>query len=329
MHLPYRDLMVLSWDAPIRQELDMVEQEMRKSVFSEQKVLTEISLYVIGSGGKRIRPAIAILSFRANGGTDPAKVIKIASAFEMIHAATLIHDDINDSGEFRRGREAAYKRFGTQKALIAGDFLFVRSFRLGGSFDETIIEMVADACTAIAESEMLQSQHELDAETSMQDYIKIIEGKTARPIEIGARIGAYMAKKDQAVIDSMGVYGMNIGIAFQIIDDILDVTGDRSTLGKPRGVDFMDGKPNLVLLKAMSDNTHGTKVRELFVKKEKTRKDLDDVIALVNMTNAVTEAKSLAISYTDKALESLRDIPETSYKDSMRQLAQIMVERNS
>lgn len=321
--------MVLSWDSPIRQELDMVEQEMRKSVFSEQKVLTEISLYVIGSGGKRIRPAIAILAFRANGGTDPGQVIKIASAFEMIHAATLIHDDINDSGEFRRGREAAYKLFGTQKALIAGDFLFVRSFRLGGCFDESIIEMVADACTSIAESEMLQSQHELDAETTMQDYIKIIEGKTARPIEAGARIGAYLAKKDRSVIDSMGAFGLNIGIAFQIIDDILDVTGDLSTLGKPRGVDFMDGKPNLVLLKAMSDRTHGVKVRELFIKKEKTREDLEKVIALVKMTNAVAEAKTLALSYTDKAQEALRILPETPFKESMRQLADIMVDRKN
>jgi octaprenyl-diphosphate synthase len=329
MHSPYREPMVLSWDSPIRQELDMVEQEMRKSVFSEQKVLTEISLYVIGSGGKRIRPAIAILSYRANGGMDPGQVIKIASAFEMIHAATLIHDDINDSGEFRRGREAAYKRFGTQKALIAGDFLFVRSFRLGGSFDETIIEMVADACTAIAESEMLQSQHELDAETPMHDYIKIIEGKTARPIEAGARIGAYLAKKDRSTIESMGNYGRNIGIAFQIIDDILDVTGDSSTLGKPRGVDFMDGKPNLVLLRALSDVSHGAKVKELFIKKEKTRKDLDEVMALVDRTNAVAEAKAMASTYTERAMGSLIDLPETPYKDSLRQLATIMVERRS
>lgn len=320
--------MVLSWDSPIRQELDMVEQEMRRSVFSEQKVLTEISLYVIGSGGKRIRPAVAILAYRANGGNDPGQVIKIASAFEMIHAATLIHDDINDSGDFRRGREAAYKHYGTQKALIAGDFLFVRSFRLGSSFDESIIEMVADACTAIAESEILQSQHELDAETPMKDYIKIIEGKTARPIEAGARVGAYLAKKDKAVIDSMGNYGLNIGIAFQIIDDILDVTGDRSTIGKPRGVDFMDGKPNLTLLLAMSDDQYGAKVRELFIKEGKTRKDLEDVIVLVKKTNAVAEAKALAATYTDKAMESLIDLPETPYKDSMRSLADSMLDRN-
>ena len=227
--------MVPTWDSAIRHELDLVEEEMRGSVVSEQELLTEISLYVIGSGGKRIRPAIAILSFKACGGTDVPKVVKIASAFEMIHAATLIHDDINDHGDYRRGRVAAYKKFGTQKALIAGDFLFVKSFKMGGTFDERIVGMVADACTAIAESEMLQSLYEGDVDAPVDKYLKIIEGKTAKPIEAGARVGGYLAKADEARIDQMGEYGLAIGMAFQIIDDILDIVGNEKTLGKPRG----------------------------------------------------------------------------------------------
>jgi octaprenyl-diphosphate synthase len=321
--------MVLSWDSPIRQELDLVEEEMRTSVFSEQKVLTEISLYVIGSGGKRIRPAVAILAFRANDGDDVTRVIKVASAFEMIHSATLIHDDINDSGEFRRGREAAYKKYGTQKALIAGDFLFVKSFRLGGSFDEHIIGMIADACTAIAESEMLQSHHEMDVSTSIEDYLKIIEGKTAKPIEAGARVGAYLAKAGLPTIDRMGAYGLNIGIAFQILDDILDVTGNQATLGKPRGVDFMDGKPNLVLILSMNDKVQGQGIKRLFLKKDKTWDDLEEVLGLVKRTNAVEEARDMAEEFTMKAKAEIKGLPESEYKDSMIILADVLVGRNN
>ncbi|MFA5312974.1 MAG: polyprenyl synthetase family protein [Methanomassiliicoccales archaeon] len=321
--------MVLTWDSTIRNELEMVEQEMRDRVFSEQSILTEISLYVIGSGGKRIRPGIALLSFKSNGGQDPHKVIKIASAFEMIHAATLIHDDINDSGEFRRGREAAYKHYGTQRALIAGDFLFVKSFKLGGTFNEVIVDMIADACTAIAESEMLQILHEMETDTTIGDYIKIIEGKTAKFMEAGAKIGAYLAGSDAKRIEEMGEYGLNIGIAFQILDDILDIVGNQASLGKPRGVDYMDGKPNLVLLYAMADETYGKDISRSFLKKDKTREDLDAVLALVAKTDAVAKAKALARSYTVKAKGSIVSLNDSDYKTSMGMLADTLVERST
>jgi octaprenyl-diphosphate synthase len=320
--------MVLTWDSTIRHELELVEQEMRDRVFSEQSILTEISLYVIGSGGKRIRPAIALLSFKANEGDDPAKIVKIASAFEMIHAATLIHDDINDSGEFRRGREAAYKHYGTQRALIAGDFLFVRSFKIGGVFDEVIVNMLADAFTAIAESEMLQILHEMETDTTYEDYLKIIEGKTAKFMQAGAMVGAYLAGKKERVED-MGSYGLNIGVAFQILDDILDVIGSQSSLGKPRGVDFMDGKPNLVLINAMADEKYGKGIRELFLKKNKSRDDLDAAFALVAKTDAVNKARAKARSYTMKAKESLASLKDSEYKTSMSMLADTLIDRNT
>ncbi len=258
--------MVSTWDAPVQNELRMVEEQLRESVRSEQPLLTEISNYIITSGGKRMRPAVAILIFKATGGGDPEKVIKVASAFELIHSATLIHDDINDHGEMRRGRQAAYKRYGTQKALIAGDFLFVKSFALGGAFDEKVIGVVADACTGIAESEMLQSDYEHDQDTNVDIYISIIEGKTARPFEAGARVGSYLADSLSAVMEAMASYGMNIGIAFQIVDDILDVTGDEVVLGKPQGIDIMDGKPTLPLIIAMQDKEHGEGIRQIFRK---------------------------------------------------------------
>ncbi|MEI6797167.1 MAG: polyprenyl synthetase family protein [Methanomassiliicoccales archaeon] len=321
--------MAEAWDSTIKEEIRLVEEEMRRSVSSEQPLLTEISLYVIGAGGKRMRPGVTILSFKATGGGTPEKAIRMASAFEMIHSATLIHDDINDEGEFRRGRVAAYRKYGTQRALIAGDFLFVQSFRLGGIFDETVVEMIASACTAIAESEMLQSFYEFDPETPIEAYIKIVEGKTAKPIEAGARVGAYLSKSTPEVMEAMGRYGLNMGIAFQIVDDIMDIEGNQETMGKPHGIDFLDGKPTLPMLIAMKDPHKGAQIRELFMRKSRNLAELDQALALIKSTDAVDRARAEAKRYVELAKKELSVLPPSHYKDGMLCLANVVVERNA
>ncbi len=321
--------MVSTWDAPVQKELRMVEEQLREIVHSEQPLLTEISNYIITSGGKRMRPAVALLVFKAVGGTDPQKIIKVATAFELIHSATLIHDDINDHGEMRRGRQAAYKKYGTQKALIAGDFLFVKSFALGGTFDETIIGVVADACTGIAESEILQSDYEHDQDTSVDVYINIIEGKTARPFEAGARVGSYLAESSSAVIEAMGSFGMNIGIVFQIVDDILDITGVEATLGKARGIDILDGKPTLPLIIAMQDRAHGDRIKQIFKKEVKSSAEVAEALALVKKTDALDASMDLAEEYANKALLDLEVLKPSEYKDALKALIKAILERKS
>ena len=321
--------MVSTWDAPVQNELRMVEEQLRESVRSEQPLLTEISNYIITSGGKRMRPAVTILIFKATGGNDPTQVIKVASAFELIHSATLIHDDINDHGEMRRGRQAAYKKYGTQKALIAGDFLFVKSFALGGAFDEKVISVVADACTGIAESEILQSDYERDQDTDVDVYISIIEGKTARPFEAGARVGSYLAEATPAVMDAMGSYGMNIGIAFQIVDDILDITGDEETLGKAHGIDIIDGKPTLPLIIAMQDGVHGERIKEIFKKDRKAPAEVAEAIALVKRTSALERSSDLAEEYANRALLDLEVLRPSEYKEALKALTKAILERKS
>jgi octaprenyl-diphosphate synthase len=321
--------MVLTWDAPVQNELRMVEEQLRESVHSEQPMLTEISNYIISSGGKRMRPAVTILIFKATGGIDSAKVIKVASAFELIHSATLLHDDINDHGEMRRGRMAAYKKYGTQKALIAGDFLFVKSFALGGVFPEKVIAVVADACTGIAESEILQSDYERNQDTDVDVYIKIIEGKTARPFEAGARVGSYLAEASPAVMDAMGSYGLNIGIAFQIVDDMLDVIGDEKVLGKPHGIDIIDGKPTLPLIIAMQDKSHGGRIREIFKKENKSPEEVAEAIRLVKQTNALDASSDLAEEYANKALLDLEVLKPSEYKEALKALTKAVLDRKN
>jgi len=314
------------WDSSIKDELQMVEQEIHRSIRSEQPVLTEICDYVITSGGKRMRPGVTILSYLANGGKEVGEAIKIAAAFEMIHSATLIHDDINDRSEMRRGRLSAYKKFGLQQALVSGDFLFVKAFAIGGFFNEEIVSLVAEACTAIAESEIVQFEKEGEI-APLDVYLDIIEGKTAKPIMAGARIGAYLANAGPDRIHAMGEYGLNIGMAFQIVDDILDIVGTERSLGKPRMVDFDEGKATLPLIHAMEDRQVGPRLSQLFHKKVKTEKDVEEALALISRTKAVELSMIRAKEYADIALTALEGVPDSIYKQGLRKLAETVVDR--
>jgi geranylgeranyl pyrophosphate synthase len=308
-------------------ELQQVEQQIHHSIQSEQPILTDICDYVISSGGKRMRPGVTILSYLACGGKDVSEAIKIAAAFEMIHSATLIHDDINDRSEMRRGRPSAFKKYGLQEALIGGDFLFVKAFAIGGFFNEVIVNIVAEACTAIAESEIVQIEKEGQV-ASVDVYLGIIEGKTAKPIMAGARIGAYLAKAQPHLIPLMGVYGLNIGMAFQIVDDILDIVGNERTLGKPRMVDFDEGKATLPLIFAMEDGNGGERISQLFHRKIKSAQDIEEASALIAGTKAVERAKVMARGYANRALTTLEDVPDSPHKDGLRKLAQTVVDRD-
>ncbi len=315
------------WDSSIKDELRMVEEEIHRSILSEQPVLTEICDYVISSGGKRMRPGVTILSYLASGGKEVSEAVKIAAAFEMIHSATLIHDDINDRSEMRRGRLSAYKKFGLQQALVSGDFLFVKAFAIGGFFNEEIVSLVAEACTAIAESEIVQFEKEGEI-APLDVYLDIIEGKTAKPIMAGARIGAYLAKAGPDRIHAMGDYGLNIGMAFQIVDDILDITGTESSLGKPRMVDFFEGKATLPLIHAMEDPAVGPRLSQLFHTKVKTEKDIEEAQALIVGTEAIERSKQKAKEYAEKALKALESLPDSQHKLGLQRLAAKVVDRN-
>jgi len=307
-------------------ELRMVEEEIHRSIRSEQPILTEICDYVISSGGKRMRPGVTILSYLACGGNDVSEAIKIAAAFEMIHSATLIHDDINDRSEMRRGKQSAYKRFGLQEALVSGDFLFVKAFSIGGFFNEEIVGLVADACTAIAESEIVQFEKEGQV-APLDVYLGIIRGKTAKPIMAGARIGAYLAKAEPDRIQAMGEYGLNIGMAFQIVDDVLDIVGSEKTLGKPRMVDFDEGKATLPLIHAMKDPEVGPRLSQLFHKKSKSEADVDEAIELIGRTKAIELSRAKAKEYAELALLALDGLSDSIYKQGLRKLAETVVDR--
>jgi octaprenyl-diphosphate synthase len=319
----------VSWEAPIKKEMEQVEEEIRRGVLSEESDLTDICMHVIGAGGKRLRPGVALLAYRAAGGTKVGKFIGVAASFELIHSATLVHDDINDHGEIRRGRVAAYKKFGVHRALIAGDFMFVRSFKLGGNWDRRVVQIISDACTATAESEILQGAHEFDPKLDAETYFRIVTGKTARLIEAAALVGAHMADSEAKVAKALGEYAINLGIAFQIVDDVLDLNGMEKELGKPMGVDLTDGKATLPLLYAMEDGKLGERISRIFVKRKKTRAEVERAVGLVAQTDALERSMAAAGDYSREATRRLKGVRSSRYREALSDLAGAVVDRRS
>src|SRR5256886_2607158 len=224
-----------SLDFGVANELALVEARIRESIVTEEPLLHDIARYVIESGGKRIRPMVTLLAFRALGGKDVRQAVDLAAAFELIHSATLIHDDINDGGEMRRGRLAAYKKFGLQNALVTGDFLFVKAFGIGGRFDDDIVEITANVCAALAEGEIRQNRHAHDTDVTRSEYLDIIERKTALPMSAGGRGAGPPASPRRAPNPAAGGSRVHLGVAVPIVGDIPDVVGGAPRPGQPPG----------------------------------------------------------------------------------------------
>src|SRR2546428_7026047 len=245
--------MTLPMDFGVAEEMALVEAKIRKGMVSEEPLLEDIARYVIEAAGKRIRPMVTLLAFKALGGQDIGQAIDLSAALELIHSATLIHDDINDGGEMRRGRPAAYKKFGLQNALITGDFLFVKAFGIGGKGDADIVELTADACAALAEGEIRQKRHAFDTAVTHEEYLDIITRKTALPIMAGPKINRLTAGARLHDTHAAGGDGPNLRNALHDVDHILDGVGDGALLGKRAGTDLREGNMTLLAIHALND----------------------------------------------------------------------------
>ena len=319
-----------SLDFGVAREMALVEARIRESTVSEEPLLQDIARYVIESGGKRIRPMVTLLAFQVLGGKDIRGAIELAAAHELIHSATLIHDDINDGGEMRRGRLAAYKKFGLQNALVTGDFLFVKAFGIGGKFDEEIFELTANACAALAEGEIRQQRHAYDPSVTRDQYLDIIRRKTAVPIMAGAKVAGLLASARLEQIEAVGDYGLNLGIAFQIVDDILDVVGDGARLGKPSGTDIREGNVTLVAIHALNDGS-GIDVQgltRLIRKRRKQETEVRRTLELLRDSGAVEKARAEAFAFGQIAKKSLDPLPDGSAKENMVRLVDFVLSRD-
>ena len=316
------------WHSCIDGELEKVEEIMMHDLESENPELTEMCQYVISSGGKRLRPALCILSYGAVGGEDMMKPIKVGAAFEIIHSATLIHDDINDQGEIRRGRKTLHKEYTISKAIIAGDYMFAMGFRLLAAEAPQIVDYIVEASAAMGAGEFVQKDLEHASKVREEDYIRIITGKTAKLFEASSKSGVAVANADSAMLDALGDFSFNIGLAFQIVDDTLDVTGDPNNTGKAVGTDLIEGKPTLPVIYAMEDQVHGPRLVELFEKVDVTMDDVREALELIRATDSVDRCLARAREFVDQAVACLERVPDSIYKNSLLSLAQYIVSRD-
>ena len=320
-----------SHDFGVAKELTLVEARIRESIVSEEPLLHDIASYVIEAGGKRIRPTVTLLAFQALGGHDTSQAIDLAAALEMIHSATLIHDDINDGGEMRRGRPAAYRKFGLQNALVTGDFLFAKAFGIGGKFDSDIVELTAQACAALAEGEIRQQRHAYDTDLTRDECLDIILRKTALPMMAGAKIAGLIAGARLEDVDAVGDYGLNLGIAFQIVDDILDVVGDAIVLGKRPGTDLREGNVTLVAIHALNDGSRidVPALSRLIRKRRKQEAEVQRGLALLRDSGAVEKARREALTYAQLARKALDPVPDSQAKANMDRLVDYVLSRDA
>ena len=313
--------------AVIADDMAAVDGVIRSRLESEVVLINQISRYIIGSGGKRLRPALVVLAGKLFG-APPAHVHELAAVIEFIHTATLLHDDVVDESSLRRGRKTANAEFGNAASVLVGDFLYSRAFQMMVALDRMpIMQIIADATNAIAEGEVLQLMNAHDPNTTEARYIDVIERKTARLFQAGAQIGAVLSDAPPIIEDSLARFGRHIGTAFQLVDDALDYEADEGKLGKHLGDDLAEGKPTLPLIYAMQ---HGNDTQRDMIRhaiEHSGLHNLGEITRAVASLGGLAYTARLAQGEADQALAALAPLPETVFKEGLSELARFAVAR--
>ena len=312
---------------PIAADLLIVDDVIRRRLDSDVALIRTISQYIIGSGGKRLRPALVLLSASAFGAQGPARH-ELAAVIEFIHTATLLHDDVVDESSLRRGRKTANAEFGNAASVLVGDFLYSRAFQMivdAGSL--RIMKVLADATNVIAEGEVLQLLNVHDADTAEEQYLQVIRYKTAKLFEAATQVGAILGEATPEAERALAEYGMHLGTAFQLIDDVLDYSGDLSETGKNLGDDLAEGKPTLPLIRVMQAGNAEEKQLVRHAIEEGGKGDLEAVVAAIHRVDALDYARDRAREEAAEATARLALLGDSPCRDSLLQLALFSVER--
>ncbi|CAM3601790.1 octaprenyl diphosphate synthase [Rouxiella silvae] len=320
----------------LEQITDLTEQDMAavnaailEQLNSDVTLINQLGYYIISGGGKRIRPMIAVLAARAlNYGGD--KHVTVAALIEFIHTATLLHDDVVDESNMRRGKATANAAFGNAASVLVGDFIYTRAFQMMTDLESLpVLALMAKAVNVIAEGEVLQLMNCNDPDITEDSYMQVIYSKTARLFEAAAQASAMLAGGSDAQITALQDYGRYLGTAFQLIDDLLDYDADGDTLGKNTGDDLNEGKPTLPLLHAMKhgDPQQSTMIREA-IEQGNGRHLLEPVLAAMHQWGSLDYTRQRAEEEADKAIAALQVLPESSYRQALEGLAHLAVKRD-
>ncbi|MFV1922710.1 MAG: polyprenyl synthetase family protein [Methylotenera sp.] len=308
--------------------MQAVDTVIRDSLHSEVNLINTIGDHIISSAGKRLRPALVLLSSGLFGPIGHAQH-QLAAIIEFIHTATLLHDDVVDESQMRRGKSTANHIFGNAASVLVGDFLYSRSFQMMVSLQNMrVMEILSDATNTIAEGEVLQLLNLHQADVTEEAYLKVIHYKTAKLFEAASRLGAVLSENHSSSDEeALALYGMHLGTAFQLVDDVLDLNGDAEKIGKNLGDDLAEGKPTLPLLYAMhqSGETQAAAIRKAI--EEGGLEDIDAVLAAVAATNAMEYVLNIAKKEAALACAAIAHFPLSDYKKAMIELTEFAVAR--
>lgn len=315
----------------VNEDMNQLNSCIQERLYSDVVLINQIGTYIINSGGKRLRPVIHLLAAKACGyqadehNTDH---INLAAIVEFIHTATLLHDDVVDASELRRGKETANALFGNEASVLVGDFLYSRAFQMMVEIGSMrVMEILADATNTIAEGEVLQLLNCNDPDTTEERYLEVIHNKTAKLFESAAQLGAILTNQSAETEQALATYGMHLGCAFQLIDDVLDYTASAEDMGKNIGDDLAEGKPTLPLIHAMRE---GTPEQVSLIRNAIEHGGLDDIeqiMQAVTSNDAIEYTANAARKESQLAIEALAGLPESIYKEALQFLAEFSVNR--
>ncbi len=313
-------------------EKDMlaVNQLIQKQVDSEVALINQLGFYIVNSGGKRIRPLLAVLAARSLA-IDTNDHHVLAAIIEFIHTSTLLHDDVVDESTMRRGRETANAVFGNQASVLVGDFLYSRSFQMMVSLKNMrVMEILSDATNVIAEGEVMQLMNCNDPDTSEESYMQVIYCKTARLFEAATQLAAVLTNQPAHIEAALQDYGKYLGTAFQLVDDIMDYTSDSADMGKNIGDDLAEGKPTLPLLYAMwkGNDVQQAMIRDA-IENGNGMDNLEPILAAMDQTGSLAYTRQKALEASEQAISALTPLPESEYKQALIGLALNSVSRTA
>lgn len=319
----------------IKSDMDQVNHLIQSSLYSEVVLINQVSQYIINSGGKRLRPILVLLSANAfsygkeSDSQDSNDHITLAAVIEFIHTATLLHDDVVDESELRRGKDTANELWGNAASVLVGDFLYSRAFEMMvGVGSMKVMDILSHSTNTIAEGEVLQLLNCNDASTTEERYLEVIHYKTAKLFESASQLGAVISNQDEAKEQAMTKFGMHLGTAFQLIDDVLDYSASSEEMGKNVGDDLAEGKPTLPLIFAMK---HASSEQSAMIKEAIEKGGLEQIEAItqtIQSTGALDYTREIAKNEAQQAIAQLECIPDSDYKQALITLANFSVERS-
>ncbi|MDH4255504.1 MAG: octaprenyl diphosphate synthase [Gammaproteobacteria bacterium] len=313
--------------ALVADDLQRVDQTIVQRLASDIVLVNQVSQYIIGGGGKRLRPLSVVLAARACG-HQGQKHVPAAAIIEFIHTATLLHDDVVDSSEMRRGRDTANHVFGNEASVLVGDYLYSRAFQMMVELgDLRIQEVMANATNTIAEGEVLQLMNAHDPETTEQRYLEVIYRKTAKLFEAGAQMAAILSGSPREIEQAMIDYGRHLGTAFQLVDDALDYRATAEELGKNLGDDLAEGKPTLPVIYALAHAPAAEAARLRDAIETGGIDDLDQITRLIETSGGLEYTARMARREKELAVEALGSLPASKYRDALVSLADFAVAR--